>query len=98
MNIGEAIRIVRSRKGLRQRELAERLGLNQSFLSLVEKGKRQPTLKTVEKIARAMTVPPQLILLLACETPLDLAKFKPALQRLSLDMLDLLAFVEKEGD
>jgi ribosome-binding protein aMBF1 (putative translation factor) len=48
--------IIRERKalGLTQAELAERAGLRQETLSRLESGKHSPTVRTVEKIDRAL--------------------------------------------
>lgn len=62
-----AFRIVRAAFGLRQTDLAERMQILASQLSLVEAGKRRPSLRTVEALARAVDVPPALVALLASE-------------------------------
>jgi transcriptional regulator with XRE-family HTH domain len=65
MNYGRAIKIVRTASGLSQAELAERLTIGASQLSLIEAGKRQPSLKVIHEISDALKVPPHLITLLA---------------------------------
>lgn len=65
MNYGRAIKIVRTASGLSQVALAERLSIGTSQLSLIEAGKRQPSLKVIHEIAEAIKVPPHLITLLA---------------------------------
>lgn len=65
MNYGRAIKIVRTASGLSQAELAERLSIGASQLSLIEAGKRQPSLKVIHEISDALKVPPHLITLLA---------------------------------
>lgn len=49
--IGERIRTARKQAGLSQEVLADRIGVNRSYLSLVENGKSSPTFEFVEKIA-----------------------------------------------
>jgi len=61
----KAFRIIRAAFGLRQSELAERMPISASQLSLIEAGKRQPSLKVVSALARAVGVPTALISLLA---------------------------------
>jgi transcriptional regulator with XRE-family HTH domain len=56
--------------GLRQSELAGRLPITASQLSLIEAGKRQPSLKVVDSLANAVGIPAALISLLA-STPDD---------------------------
>ncbi|MFH1011446.1 MAG: helix-turn-helix transcriptional regulator, partial [bacterium] len=54
--IGERIREARKRAGLSQEALADRIGVNRSYLSLVENGKSSPTFEFVEKIAGGMAL------------------------------------------
>ncbi|NUZ08990.1 helix-turn-helix transcriptional regulator [Piscinibacter koreensis] len=68
---GKAFRIVRAAVGLRQAELAERMPITASQLSLIEAGKRQPSLRVVEALAKAVGAPAALITLLA-STPNDI--------------------------
>ena len=62
---GKAFRIIRAAFGLRQSELAERMPITASQLSLIEAGKRQPSLRVVSGLADAVGVPAALISLLA---------------------------------
>ena len=61
----KAFRICRAAFGLRQSELAERMPVTASQLSLIEAGKRQPSLRVVEALGKALGVPTALITLLA---------------------------------
>ena len=61
----KAFRIIRAAFGLRQSELAERMPISASQLSLIEAGKRQPSLRVVNALAVAVGIPPALISLLA---------------------------------
>jgi transcriptional regulator with XRE-family HTH domain len=65
MNYGRAIRIVRTAFDLSQTELADRLSVGSSQLSLIEAGKRQPSLKVLQEISTALRVPMHLLTLLA---------------------------------
>jgi transcriptional regulator with XRE-family HTH domain len=61
----KAFRIIRAAFGLRQSELAARMPITASQLSLIEAGKRQPSLRVVNALASALGVPSALISLLA---------------------------------
>jgi transcriptional regulator with XRE-family HTH domain len=61
----KAFRIIRAAFGLRQAELAERMPVTASQLSLIEAGKRQPSLKVINGLAGALGIPTALISLLA---------------------------------
>jgi two-component system response regulator len=52
--LGNAIRRKRSLLGLSQEELAGRAGLHRTYVSDVERGARNPSLESVEKLARAL--------------------------------------------
>lgn len=67
MNYGKAIKILRSAKNLEQQELAKKIGLDSSYISLIENGKRKPSPKTIEKISESLSIPKHLLLLLASD-------------------------------
>jgi transcriptional regulator with XRE-family HTH domain len=55
--LGAAIRERRIFLRISQEELAVRSGLHRTYLSDVERGARNPSIKTIEKIAQALDVP-----------------------------------------
>ena len=57
MDIGKAIKQIRTLKGLRQKELADRIGTTQGHLSQVEKNKTKPSLDMLENIAKQLNTP-----------------------------------------
>ena len=54
---GTAVRTRRMAAGLSQEELAERAGLHPTYVSMVERGVRNPTLDVSARIAKALKVP-----------------------------------------
>lgn len=56
MKIGKAIKIFRVQAGLKQQELADKAGISVSYLSLLERNKRDPVFSTLVKIAKALQV------------------------------------------
>lgn len=50
------LRELRKKAGLTQLELANRLGMSISAISLYEKGERQPKLDMIPKLATALSV------------------------------------------
>jgi transcriptional regulator with XRE-family HTH domain len=76
MDYGRAIRIARAVAGLPQKKLADLAGVDASLISLIERGKRKPTLSTIEKITEALSIPQHLFTLLAAE-PNDLKTSDP---------------------
>lgn len=55
--LGAAIRDRRIAMHISQDQLAKRSGLHRTYLSDVERGARNPSIKTIEKIAQALQVP-----------------------------------------
>lgn len=56
--VGERIRSIRKLKGMTQEQLAERSGLSFSYISDVERGTRNISLGSLEKIIGALNVKP----------------------------------------
>ncbi|WP_033535564.1 helix-turn-helix domain-containing protein [Bordetella trematum] len=67
MNIGQAIKMCRTRRGASQSELAQQADCSVSYLSMLENNKRDPTLSTLTKIAQALRVPVGILFFLAAE-------------------------------
>ena len=55
-HIGERIRLLRLQKGLSQEQLAPNANMNTSYLGQLERGSKNPTLPTLEKIARGLEI------------------------------------------
>lgn len=53
---GARIRLVREKKNISQLELADKALLDITTISDIENGKRNPTLKTISKIAESLGV------------------------------------------
>lgn len=83
MNIGKAIRVIRAARNMSQKELAEESGLDSSYISLVEAGKRAPKGEAIQAIAKALRVPKYLLLLLGSD--------KEDLSEISTEQADVLA-------
>lgn len=56
--VGRNIRRIRKARGLTQEQLAEEAGMAMRYLSGVERGEENPTLRFLAKIAEALGVPP----------------------------------------
>ncbi len=55
-NLGKRSSQIRRQRGLTSERLAYENGISKGYLSDIENGKRLPSLKLLEKIARAMNV------------------------------------------
>ncbi|HEY4512329.1 MAG TPA: helix-turn-helix transcriptional regulator [Candidatus Paceibacterota bacterium] len=52
--LGDNIRAIRTKQNMSQGAVARALGLDKSYISHVENGKKNPTLRTIEKIAKIL--------------------------------------------
>ncbi len=67
MNLGRAIKIIRTARNFTQRDLAKKAGLSASYLSLLEKGKRDPNISVLETISQALHIPLTVLIIIAAE-------------------------------
>jgi len=56
-NFGTVLRQLRVEKGLSQEALALESGLDRTFVSMLERGLRQPTLSSLFALAEALRIP-----------------------------------------
>lgn len=54
--IGQKIRELREKRGMDQETLATKAGVTQAYISRVEKGRNNPTVPVLQKIAKALGV------------------------------------------
>ena len=54
--IGSKIQITREKKGLTQDQLGEKTGINAKYISAIERGQKNLTILTLEKIAKGLEV------------------------------------------
>jgi transcriptional regulator with XRE-family HTH domain len=54
---GARVRSLRLAHGLSQEELADRAGIHATYMSGIERGHRNPSLKNIHRIAKALGVP-----------------------------------------
>lgn len=75
MNIGNAIKDLRQQKGFKQTDFAAHCGLSQSYLSAIEKGRKEPTLSILKQIADALSIPtPVLVFFSLDQEDIDMSK------------------------
>ena len=55
---GKVLRELRLKAGYSQEALADAAGCDRTFIGMLERGQRQPTLETLFKIANALRVAP----------------------------------------
>ena len=57
MELGRSVRIVREKRGMVLREVAEATGLTLNYVWMIENGQRAPSVDALNKIAKALNVP-----------------------------------------
>lgn len=60
--LGQRMRQLRRKKRLLQKELAEKAGVTQAFVSDIEVGKKSPSLRVLARLAIALDVSPHELL------------------------------------
>ena len=91
MNIGKMIKLFRTAADYSQKEFAKRIGVSPSYLSLIERGLREPRISLLKDVARVLEIPISALFLEADDSSQNLAKRHSAeyerLQVLTLEML-----------
>ena len=105
--IGQRIRKVRLEQGIKQKDLARRIGISQGALTNFELGRRKISLEWMLKIARALEVPVSYFVGAVEAPPLEENSLGPkehrllrAYRRMSRDprlQMELLHVVERVG-
>lgn len=67
MNYGRAMRIVRTARSMTQSQFANALGVDASYISRVESGRRTPPHDFLASVSREFDIPMTLLTFLACE-------------------------------
>lgn len=67
MNIGQSIKQLRKERGISQKEFAKLVKISQTYLSLVESGKRDCTIHFLEIIAKGLNMPLSVLFWFASE-------------------------------
>jgi transcriptional regulator with XRE-family HTH domain len=97
MDYGKAIRLARNARRLTQKELAAKLEVDSSFVSLLESGGRNPSVETLEKLSEVLGIPLYLMMLLGSDQE-DLRGISvEQASSLSRDLLDALLFSDCAG-
>jgi len=61
--VGAALKEFRNQAGISQQELALDCGLDRTYISLLERGLRQPTIKTVFTLSKSLRIKPSQFIL-----------------------------------
>lgn len=61
MKFGNTIKQLRKRKGINQQVLADRLGVTQTYLSLIESNQKTPSINLINSISKELSIPPSIL-------------------------------------
>lgn len=95
--MGEALRLLRIFNGYKSAELAEMLGLSQSYVSELENNKKQPTMDVLDKYAKVFDMKKSTLLLFAESLESDSVNMDKK-QRVARAGMKLLKILEKVGE
>ena len=94
--LSEGLRLIRVFHDLSQKDLAEKLGIAQSYLSEIEAAKKVPTLQVLETYSKVFGMPLSSILFFAeaieHDTPSERAR-----TAISKKIIKFLEFIEQRG-
>lgn len=90
IKLGKTIRIIRQAKNMGLQVLAKESAISVPFLSLVENGQRQPSLDVLRRIALALGVPSEALVLAAMGPTTDLRSSDPATASINKTVDDLM--------
>jgi transcriptional regulator with XRE-family HTH domain len=76
--LGKTIRILREACGMSLTDLARKTKISKPFLSLVESGKRNPSLIVIRRIAKALGTPSEALVLMGMEPTAELTSANSA--------------------
>jgi transcriptional regulator with XRE-family HTH domain len=95
MNYGRALKRLREKRNLKQKDLAERSGLDAGYISQIESGKRVPSTLAIESMAKAFGVPVYLLTFFASDADDLQGISEDAARELEIRLLDLVMESEK---
>lgn len=95
MDLGGTIRQCRTLQKKTQAQLADAAGVSVSHLCLLEKNKREPSITTVESIAKALDIPLSVLVFLAAEKEKVTELEAEHVEALSKNIMELMANVQQ---
>jgi transcriptional regulator with XRE-family HTH domain len=57
VTLGQSIKLMRSSAGVKQHQLAAKLGVSANYISLLESGKREPSIPFLRRLSRELGIP-----------------------------------------
>lgn len=95
--MGEALKLLRIFNGYKSAQLAEMLGLSQSYISELENNKKQPTIDILDRYAKLFNMKKSTLMLFAESLEEENKKMEKK-QKVAYAGMMLLRIMEKLGD
>ena len=87
MSVGKTIKLLRVSSGLKQKELAPKVGVTPNYLSLVENNKREPSMSFLRALSKELNLPMGLFL---WDTSKTVSAFNNEQKKLYEEIKDLI--------
>lgn len=96
MDLGQAIKTLRTKQGMTQAQLAEKCGMSKTAICSLETGKAYPPKATVDRLCQAFGIPESFLLMASIEEE-DIPEEKRVLYRALLEPLRNELLEKKES-
>ncbi|MCT3802678.1 MULTISPECIES: helix-turn-helix domain-containing protein [Elizabethkingia] len=67
MNLGQVIKDLRKKKGIKQGEFSKQCDISQTYLSLIENNQKEPNLSLLKNIAQLLNIPLPILIFLSLD-------------------------------
>ena len=93
MKLGSVLKLIRTKLGINQKEMADLLGISQNYLSLIESEKKIPSPEKINDIATTLKISKEALLFVSTDPPKELNDAdKESFERLQNNIIALLLF------
>ena len=93
MSLGHLLKLVRTHKKIKQKEMAEFLNISQNYLSLIESEKKQPSVELISEMAKNLEISNEALLFAASDVPIELgSEERKDFHRLQNNIISLILF------
>jgi len=93
MKLGNVLKLIRTNRGMTQKDMANSLGISQNYLSLIEIDKKTPSPEKISSFANSLKISKDALTFISSEPPTELNnKDKKDYIRLQHNITSLLLF------
>jgi transcriptional regulator with XRE-family HTH domain len=90
MNYAKGLTFARTKAGVSKRQLAKMVGVDASYITHIEAGRKKPSLDIMEKVAEVLKLPMPLLVLLSADSNDLLGASPEQAAILGVRLMDLL--------